>query len=161
MKYLPKNSICFFVVTLVMTAACTNNVIYHSVQDVPRKGWSKNNAFFSNVQITDSILTPYHLYVQIRYHNDYPYQNLLLFVSHNLQDSSVIVTDTIKCTLTDKYERWTERGWGSLFQKTLNKKDFTVHYPGTRTIKIFHGMQDEILTGINDIGIWIERIEQK
>ncbi|KAA6307970.1 hypothetical protein EZS27_040355, partial [termite gut metagenome] len=100
MKYLLKNGICWFVVTWVITAACTNNIIYHSFQDVPKEGWNKNNAFFSNVRITDSIPTSYHLYVQIRFHNNYPYQNLLFFVSHNLQDSSVIVTDTIRYMLT-------------------------------------------------------------
>ncbi|KAA6316727.1 hypothetical protein EZS27_033006 [termite gut metagenome] len=161
MKYLLKNSICFFVVILVITAACTNNIIYHSFQDVPEEGWNKNNAFFSTIQITDSIPTSYHLYVQIRFHNNYPYQNLLFFVSHNLQDSSVIVTDTIKYMLTGEYKRRIEKGGGSLFQETFDEIDFTVHYPGTRTIKIAHGMQDEILTGINDIGIWIERIEQQ
>jgi gliding motility-associated lipoprotein GldH len=54
--------------------------------------------------------------------------------------------------------RWTGKGWGYLFQSTFDIGEYTSVNPvGMRTVKVIHYMDDETLTGINDIGIRIEK----
>ena len=56
----------------------------------------------------------------------------------------------------DKEGKWNGTGWGSLFQSTLPIGSAIVRHPGNYTFKITHGMQDELLKGINDVGVKIE-----
>jgi gliding motility-associated lipoprotein GldH len=157
MKTLLKNSVTLLIVMLAWVA-CADNVVHHSYRYIARKGWDRNDTLTFDVQITDSMPTHYRLYAQIRNRTDYPYQNLLLLVSHNLQDSSIVVTDTVRCTLANDAGRWTGKGWGALFQTFFNVNEYTARYPvGARTVKVVHGMEDQTLTGINDVGIRIEK----
>ncbi|KAA6346675.1 Gliding motility lipoprotein GldH [termite gut metagenome] len=157
MRYLLKNAVPLLILMLA-TVACADNVVYHSYRYVAGKEWDRDNALTFDVQITDSVPMRYHLYVQIRNRMDYPYRNLLLLVSHNLQDSSVVVTDTVRCTLADETGRWEGDGLGGLFQIDFNVNEYVAHYPaGVRTVKVVHGMEDQTLVGINDVGIRIEK----
>jgi gliding motility-associated lipoprotein GldH len=156
MKNLLKNSILFIVVTL-LPVACTENIIYHSYRYISKKGWNRDDTLTFDIQISDSTPTHYYLYAQVRNRTDYPYQNLLLSINHNLQDSSVVVTDTVRCILANEVGRWTGKGWGSLFQATFDIGEYTSLNPvGMRTVRVIHCMEDETLTGINDIGIRIK-----
>jgi gliding motility-associated lipoprotein GldH len=157
MKNLLKNSILLLVVT-VLPVACTDDVVYHSYRYISKKGWNREDTLTFDIQVPDSTPTQYCLYAQVRNRTDYPYQSLLLSVSHNLQDSSVVVTDTVRCILANALGRWTGEGWGSLFQATSKIGEYTsVNPAGMRTVKLIHWMEDETLTGINDIGIQIKR----
>ncbi|KAA6345414.1 hypothetical protein EZS27_007020 [termite gut metagenome] len=158
MKNLLKNSILFIVVTF-LSVACTDNVVYHSYRHISKKGWNRGDTLIFDIQISDSTPTHYYLYAQVRNRTDYPYQNLLLSISHNLQDSSVVVTDTVRCLLANAVGQWTGKGWGSLFQATFDIGEYTSVDPaGMRIVKVIHCMEDEIVTGINDIGIQIKEI---
>jgi gliding motility-associated lipoprotein GldH len=156
MKNLLKNSALFIVVTFLPVACMEDHVVYHSYQYISKKGWNRDDTLTFDMQILDSTSTHYYLYAQVRNRTDYPYQNLLLSISHNLQDSSVVVTDTVRCILANTVGRWTGKGWGSLFQSTFDINEYiSVDPAGMRTVKIIHCMEDETVTGINDIGIRI------
>ena len=85
------------------------------------------------------------------------YRNLYLFIHENLLDSTVWRTDTIAVNLADSTGRWTGNGWGSIYQTAVFVKSVRPLHPGNYTVKIVHGMQDEKLTGLNDVGIRIEK----
>ncbi|KAA6329659.1 Gliding motility lipoprotein GldH [termite gut metagenome] len=157
MKKLLKNTVPLWIIMLALVA-CADNVVYHSYQHIAGKGWDKGDTLTFNVRITDSMPTYYHLYVQIRNRTDYPYQNLLLLVRHNLKDSSIVVTDTVRCTLANDAGRWKGKGLGGLFQTFFNVSEYISRYPiGTRTVNVIQGMEDQTLKGINDVGIRIEK----
>ena len=59
--------------------------------------------------------------------------------------------------LADSTGRWTGYGWGSIYQTAVFVKSVRPLHPGNYTVKIVHGMQDEKLTGLNDVGIRIEK----
>jgi gliding motility-associated lipoprotein GldH len=155
MKNLLGNSVVAMMILTV--TACTDNTLYHSYQYIPKKGWKGEDTLSFEVYIPDSFLTYYHVSAHIRNRNDYPYQNLLLLIDHNLQDSSAIVTDTIRCMLADEEGWWTGMGWGDLYQTVFDVGNFTTDRSGKRTVKITHGMKDDTLVGINDVGIQIEK----
>lgn len=155
MKSLLKNSL-FLLGTACLTVACKDSIVYHSYQPIRSEGWGKSDTLFFDVPLSDS-LTNLHLYAEVRNRSDYNYQDLYLFISQNLEDSTSWKTDTLEFILAGKDGKWNGTGWGSLFQSALPIGYTATRHSGKYTFKVVHGMKDDILTGINDIGIRIEK----
>lgn len=151
MKNLLRNSILAIFATGAISA-CDEHTMYHSYQSIPEKGWGKSDTLFYNIPVNDSLII-LQLSAGVRNDNNYPYQDLYLFVSHNLEDSTKWQTDTLKFTLSDKEGKWIGTGWGNLYQSTQPIKSAIVRHPGNYSIRVTHGMKDETLSGISDIGI--------
>lgn len=158
MKSLLRNSL-FCLLGICLMAACNENTVYHSYQSLPDEGWGKSDTLSFLIPVTDSIPPTLRLFAEVRNRTDYPYHNLYLFISQNLQDSTVWRTDTITINLADSTGRWIGNGWGSIYQSAVFIKSVRPLYPANYTFKIMNGMKDEKLSGINDIGIRIERQE--
>ena len=142
MKSLFRNSLsCLF--TACLTAACNENTVYHSYQSLPDNGWGKSDTLSFFVPITDSLPPTLRLFAEVRNRTDYPYQDLHLFISQNL--------------LTDSTGRWFGKGWGSVYQSETFIRSVRPLHPGNYTFKVVSGMKDDILQGINDVGIRISR----
>ena len=156
MKNLLKNSICMLLMTWILTA-CDDNTVYHSYQSTPQGGWKKSDTLFFNVPLNDTLIN-LRLSAGVRNSSNYPYQNLDILISYNLEDSTVWKTDTLKFTLTDQEGKWKGTGWGSLYQSALPLKDCSIKHPGNYTFKVVHGMKDEQITGIIDVGLKIEHL---
>ncbi|KAA6318982.1 Gliding motility lipoprotein GldH, partial [termite gut metagenome] len=61
-------------------------------------------------------------------------------------------------TLANDTGRWKGKGLGGLFQTFFNVNEYISQYPiGAYTVHVIHGMEDQTLTGINDVGIRIEK----
>lgn len=148
-KYVP-------LILLFILTACESNTTYHSYLHPSDKGWGKKDTLTFKVPIKDSLDT-YSVDVEVRNRADYPYCNLFLFVSHNTKDSTVFVTDTIEYALADKTGSWTGTGWGSLHQSSSHYTFITPKRKGNIIIKVAHGMREEVLDGISDIGIKITK----
>lgn len=155
MRSLLRNSLLCLLAAWIMTA-CDSRTVYHTYLPIPQKGWGKSDTLFFHVPVNDS-LTLLHLTAGVRNESNYPYRNLYLFISHNLEDSAKWETDTLEVELTDKEGRWRGTGWGSLYQSTLPMKSIGIRRAGSYTIKVTHGMKDEVLKGISDIGIKIDK----
>ena len=156
MKSLLKNS--FFVLfSACLLTACNENTVYHSYQSLPDEGWGKSDTLSFQIPITDSIPTTLRLFAEVRNRIEYPYHDLHLFISQNLQDSTVWRTDTLAFSLADSTGRWTGHGWGSIYQSETFIKSVLPLRSGNYTIKVINGMKDEKLQGLSDVGIRIEK----
>ena len=156
MKSLLKNS--FFVLfSACLLTACNENTVYHSYQSLPDEGWGKSDTLSFQIPITGSIPTTLRLFAEVRNRIEYPYHDLHLFISQNLQDSTVWRTDTIAFSLADSTGRWTGHGWGSIYQSETFIKSVLPLRSGNYTIKVINGMKDEKLQGLSDVGIRIEK----
>ena len=153
MKSLLRNSI-YLLLLIWITTACDKQTLYYSYQSIPSSEWTKSDTLFFNVPITDSLVF-LHLSAEVRNNNYYPYRNLYLIISHNLEDSTTWQTDTLKYMLANEEGKWNGEGWNSLYHSSLPLKTAVPRHPGNYTFKIIHGMKDEKLLGINDIGIKI------
>lgn len=142
--------------TLCLASACVKQTVYHTYQSIPAQGWNKGDTLVFQVPIPDSLKT-LKLFAEVRNEGRYPYQNLYLVVSHNLQDSAVFQVDTLEFTLADREGKWTGTGWAGLFQSTLPIGTLFMQHPGNYTFNVSQGMKDEQLVGIRDVGIRIER----
>ena len=156
MKSLLKNSILSLFSACLLTA-CNEHTVYHSYQSLPNKGWGKSDTLSFQIPITDSVPTTLRLFAEVRNSIEYPYHDLHLFISQNLQDSTVWRTDTIAFCLADSTGRWTGHGWGSIYQSETFITSVRPLHPANYTIKIMSGMKDEKLQGLSDVGIRIEK----
>lgn len=156
MKSLLKNSL-FVLFSACLLTACNENTVYHSYQSLPDEGWGKSDTLSFQIPITDSIPTTLRLFAEVRNRIEYPYHDLHLFISQNLQDSTVWRTDTIVFSLADSTGRWTGHGWGSIYQSETFIKSVLPLRSGNYTIKVINGMKDEKLQGLSDVGIRIEK----
>ena len=156
MKSLLKNSILSLFSACLLTA-CNQHTVYHSYQSLPNKGWGKSDTLSFQVPITDSVPTTLRLFAEVRNSIEYPYHDLHLFISQNLQDSTVWRTDTIAFCLADSTGRWTGHGWGSIYQSETFITSVRPLHPANYTIKIMSGMKNEKLQGLSDVGIRIEK----
>jgi gliding motility-associated lipoprotein GldH len=86
----------------------------------------------------------------------YPYQNLWLLCKQE-QPDSMVVTDTLECMLADDFGKWLGNGM-TLYQNVFSLRD-RYYFPdtGAYTLNIRHGMRDELLKGIENIGLLIEK----
>lgn len=145
---------------LLITVACTPNDVYMQYQTIPVEGWNKDSLYTFDVPISDSTAL-YNIYINVRNRGDYPYQNLWLFLS-NMSPDSVIVNDSIECYLADQRGKWLGSGAGSLMEMpVLYKQNVRFKTSGTYRYQIVQGMRDDVLKGINDIGIRIEKVGSK
>jgi gliding motility-associated lipoprotein GldH len=95
--------------------------------------------------------------VDIRNKGNYPYSNLWLFLSIRSPDGKQ-VTDTVEFTLAEASGRWKGSGLGGLYDnQILYKKSVYFPHKGYYRFSLKQGMRDNVLKGINDIGIRVEK----
>ncbi|TKG94481.1 gliding motility lipoprotein GldH [Puteibacter caeruleilacunae] len=141
---------------LMLVVACDRNSVFDSYQELNVEGWHKDSLAHFSVDITDTI-TPCDMYVNIRNKGSYPNSNLWLFVYMTAPDGKV-KTDTIEYILADPSGKWRGSGLGDLYDNQLPLKSNVV-FPvsGSYEVKLQHGMRADVLEGIRDIGIRIEK----
>jgi len=151
------NSSLWAILISLVTMSCSGNDIYFQYDSVNPKGWSKDSLYGFDIPVTDTVAL-YNVYVNIRNRGEYPYQNLWLFLTKITPDS-IESKDSIECYLADQRGKWLGKGLGSILempvlyqQKVRFKSSGIYHY------KIVHGMRDSLLSGINDIGIRVEKV---
>ena len=138
-------------------AACKNNDVFFQYKAVNAKGWNKDSLYTFDIQISDTTST-YNVYVNVRNRGEYPYQNLWLFLDKTSPDK-VEMKDSIECYLADQRGKWLGSGIGSVMEMPiLYQENVRFTKSGIYRYKIVHGMRDTTLTGINDIGMRIEKI---
>lgn len=153
-----KYILLFCVVTFF--ASCDRNTIYQDFVSINKAGWNQDSIAVFSVDVKDTT-NNYNVIIDIRNRNEYPYQNLFLFVSSYSPDN-ICVSDTLNCILSDELGRWYGKGIGSISNlPILYMSDIKFPKPGIYKFQIRHGMRETILKGMNDIGLRVEKIDQK
>jgi gliding motility-associated lipoprotein GldH len=152
-----KNRFLLAIFVSLTFAACKNNDVFFQYKAVNAKGWNKDSLYTFDIQISDTTST-YNVYVNVRNRGEYPYQNLWLFLDKTSPDK-VEMKDSIECYLADQRGKWLGSGIGSVMEMPiLYQENVRFTKSGIYRYKIVHGMRDTTLTGINDIGMRIEKI---
>ena len=99
------------------------------------------------------------LYINVRNDIKYKYSNLWLFIEID-QPGNNSVTDTFEITLADPSGKWLGEGFGGIKNRQVIFKR-NVYFPvsGEYKINIRQGMRENVLKGITDIGIRVEKQE--
>lgn len=139
---------------------CSNNDVYFKYKSVPISGWNKDSLCTFDVNIKDPS-SAYNLYINIRNRGEYPYQNLWLFLNKITPDS-LQTSDSVECYLADNQGKWLGSGIGSVLEMSvLYQQNIKFKTAGIYKYRIGHGMRDTVLAGINDIGIRVEKVDNK
>jgi gliding motility-associated lipoprotein GldH len=145
-----------FILFLMAFTACDSGRIYDQSYTIDGAKWNRDSVYHYEVTIEDSLLLSDY-YVSIRNNTDYPYSNIYLFVTTEFPNGHS-TTDTIECILADKSGRWLGDGSGRI-KDNLIMLQHALRFPlkGKYHFYLEQGMRDELLQGIEDIGIRIEK----
>ena len=152
------NNIKYFFLILFITG-CQRNIIFHLYQTFTSEGWKKNTEIiFSPDTIKETSLCK----VSIEFRNkiNYPYKDLWLVISQNVENPNHLVSDTLHYSLTDSKGNYKGKGVGDLYELSFPYKTMLFKKGVKTTFKIKHIMKDNFIYGINDVGIRIEYDEK-
>jgi gliding motility-associated lipoprotein GldH len=147
----------FLAVISVGFYACDSARVFDQYRQIPESGWYKDSLVFFTVPVADT-LQNHNLLIQIRNQTTYKYSNLWLFVEI-LQPDGIVLRDTFEIVLADHSGQWLGDGLGGIkMMQTMYRRGVYFPISGEYTISLQQGMRDEILYGIHDVGIRIEKI---
>jgi gliding motility-associated lipoprotein GldH len=142
---------------LCVAMACSHNSVYDEYRSFPDTGWEKGSIARFEVDITQPGI-PCNMLVNIRHNSHYPYQNFWMFISTTTPDG-IITKDTIECYLADNRGKWLGSGLSSVYNMPVLIKQNTVFSKaGKYTIVVRQGMRDDVLPGITNVGLEIDKV---
>ena len=151
-----KAKLSIILLGFVLFVSCNDNSIFQQNKQIYENGWNKDSTANFVVSITDT-LSDFNIYINVRNTNDYPTENLYLFVK-TISPQENFIIDTVNLFLADPYGRWTGKKVSRIWDnKFLFRKNVKFANTGKYTFIIQQGMRYDILDGISDIGIQIEQ----
>jgi gliding motility-associated lipoprotein GldH len=147
-----------FISITTILLSCNRKVVSEDYRHFKDSEWHQDSILVFGINVTDSAKI-YNLSLNVRNEGRYPYSNLWLFVSIE-PPSGKSHKDTVELTLANPAGRWLGSGLGDLYERKYPyKQDIFFPEKGKYTIKVRQGMRtdDEILRGIHDFGICLEK----
>lgn len=140
-----------FILITILLGSCTKATIYHSYLNIDKEGWGKHDTLV--YQLTDdSIPDTYSISLGLRTNDAYKYTDLWVVVAQDLEKKGTFVRDTVKFPITDKNGIMLGNGYAA-YQQEIPVLTAKKTLAGGNTIKVFHIMKREVITGIQDVGI--------
>jgi len=152
----PASLALFFILVLSYLSSCDSARKFDEFKNIPGSAWHKDSLVNFQIPVTDT-LQHHNLIIQIRNETTYNYSNLWLFIEI-CQPGGNVLRDTFEVSLAEPSGKWLGEGLGGI--KTLQtyyKKNFWFPVSGSYSISLQHGMRQDILKGIHDVGIRIEK----
>ena len=131
---------------LAFTSCKKNNVLYSQFQSIPSANWHMDSIAHFDYTIADTSIT-YAMRIYIRHNDRYPYQNIWLYAGDEQRDS-------INIYLADDRGKWYGDTHNGFIEVPINFGEH-LHFrdTGTYHLAIQHGMRDEYLSGVTDVGM--------
>jgi len=145
------------IITGLGFTSCDKTVVFDKYKAIPKTGWHKDSIVVFNIPVEDT-LQSYNLLINIRNKTSYNFSNLWLFIEI-LQPDGEMLTDTFEIALADPSGKWLGDGIGGLkTRKAVFRRNVTLPVSGEYTVKLLHGMREDVLKGIHDVGFRIEKV---
>jgi gliding motility-associated lipoprotein GldH len=159
-RSVPARIFLFILLTAGGLCACDPDRLYESNVDIPAEGWKRAEHAQFEVEITDTV-SPCNIYINARNNSKYRYMELWLFVDVH-SPSGTVERDTVRLMLADHRGKWLGNGLGNKFDtRMFFRRNVRFPAPGKYVFEYEQAMRDEPLTGIDDIGLRIEKIKAK
>lgn len=130
------------VTVAISLSSCSGILPYEHFTTVGRQGWSADSALVFVVTGADTT-RHYDAEIHVRHTQQYPYQNLWLFVEQ----------DTIQLYLADQRGRWIGRRSGGYYETYVVWREDMPITSDTLRIGVVQAMREDTLVGITDIGL--------
>lgn len=152
------SQILIFLLGIFVFIACDQSTVYDQFKELPNEGWNKDSTRVFTIDVKDTIQSN-NLYISVRNDIKYKYSNLWLFIDID-QPGGPVLTDTFEITLADPSGKWLGEGFSGLkTREVLYKRNVYFPVSGQYVIAIQQGMRENVLKGITDIGIRLEKQE--
>ncbi len=147
-----KNLLITITISLLF-CACTKTM-YSDFQSVPITGWQEDSIISFSVPVNDTT-SIYDIILCVRHTETYPYQNMWLFCGFGVDS---LAHDTIEFFLADDRGRWLGNGGNKWIEMpVLYEQNYQFPDTGQYIFTVQHGMRDENLRGISDVGLIIRQ----
>jgi gliding motility-associated lipoprotein GldH len=143
----------------LLLSSCNSNVIFSDSKVMNKNTWNLTDIPSFKVKVTDTINSNNVIFT-LRTGSSYPFRNIYLFVTTTSPDGKSI-TDTLQYSVADESGNWLGKGFGDIHELNLTYKS-NVYFPvkGIYQFNIQHGMRNEDLAGVYDIGLRVEKIRK-
>jgi gliding motility-associated lipoprotein GldH len=153
------NSLLLLLSLVLFLGSCgrSRNIIFTDSAVMPGTTWNLSDKPDFRVNITDTALRT-DVCFNIRTGSAYPFRNIWLFVTAVSPDGKTSISDTLQYDLADEKGKWYGKGFGDIHELKLPFRQ-NVYFPmkGSYHFILQHGMRTEMLKGVYDIGIRIEK----
>lgn len=144
------------ILAAISFASCDFQSVTDTYHRLPDSGWNADSVQTFNFEIKETAQN-HNIYFNIRNDRSYGFSNLWLFVKI-LSPEGVQVTDTIQVMLAGPSGKWLGKGFAGIYTSQVPYRTH-VYFPqaGNYSIQLMHGMRPEVLKGLTDVGIRIEK----
>lgn len=135
--------------------SCNRKTVYDHYEPTPLTGWEKNDTltFGISPMATEG---NYKEEIGVRINGTYPFTKLCLIIDQTIMPEGMTLSDTLYCRLFG--DDGTLKGRGvSWYQYRFHLTDIKLNRDDSLRVTIRHNMRREILPGISDIGVRLER----
>lgn len=131
-----------------LLVACSGPVVSSDWQSVDRMGWHQDSVLTLHYSVPDTMAL-YRMLLYVRHTEQYPYQNMWLFLDQ----------DTVEFFLADDRGLWLGNGKNGLIEMPVLLGEDLLIGSGNHTVSVRHGMRNDYLRGVSDVGIVIEKVK--
>jgi gliding motility-associated lipoprotein GldH len=144
-----------FLSAALLLGGCTGGKVYDHYAHTPLAGWDKVDTLVFNVPPVASA-GRYATHLGLRTNNTFPFVSLTLIVEQTIVPGGHTRRDTVQCRLTDAQGKVTGQGI-SYYQYRCHVSEVMLHARDSLHITVRHDMMREILPGVSDVGIQLEK----
>lgn len=156
MKLIKLNSIAFLF-TLISIVSCDSNKVYDAYLPINPDGWLLTDTLVFEVEMAAQQTHASNYLIGLRNNNEYLFSNVFLFVEiENPLGQKQI--DTLQYLVAEPNGKWKGAGVGAIKSNVFKYKESQLMEEGIYTFKITHGMRNNVLMGLEDIGLRIESV---
>lgn len=139
-------------IALVVIASCHwGDVEFHQFRPVAPE-WGRRDTLEFGLPLLEAG-NRWSFGVDVRYTDAYPYRDLWLLVRHNVADSFIWQSDTLRCTLYDTEGCPLGKGLTGLYSIEVPLAVLSSDGGHQPRVQILHRMADSVLVGIQDVGL--------
>ncbi len=144
------------VFAIFFLASCDSSKYFDENLSLPGDAWPMDEALTFNVNIDDTVST-YRFFINVRNSTSYKYNNIYFFLTTTYPGGGMS-RDTIECMLAARDGSWLGRGSGKYRDSRIPIRT-QIRFPrkGEYVLRLNQAMREEILPGISEAGIRLEK----
>lgn len=146
------------IIVILLMSSCNNSRVYNKYHNIDDCTWHQDSVISFSFNAEDTI-NHYNVLLNIRHNSLVQHQNLWLFTSSTDPEGN-IAKDTLECYLYDNIGLPLGQDYFYLYEMPLiYMNGIKFHKKGQYTFEIYQAMRDSLLTGIESLGLTIEKVD--
>jgi gliding motility-associated lipoprotein GldH len=158
--FLPSGFRLVLVCIVIVLTSCDRNKFFNEFKHLENDKWPKDQVLSFKVNIEDTIST-YRFFLNVRNNTSYQYNNICFFLTTEFPGGGMS-RDTIECLLAAKDGTWLGKGSGRYRDNRIPIRG-NIRFPrvGTYILSLNQAMREDVLLGISEAGVRLEKEKLK